>query len=129
MRCQEISYRTLQPSKPQWYDAWFLVFDQEPIDSYFITWLSREQGGRRWLLKTSAEAMVIKNLLNNEMRGNPKRKLSSRRSVRTLCHTHIAAQPAVQIEQDLVRSSHDAACTNCGHLFLSLSVGYQDFGC
>jgi len=81
------------------------------------------------LLKTSAEAMVIKILLKKEMRGNPKRKLSPRRSVRTLCHTHIAAQPAVQIEQDLVRSSHAAACTNCGHLFLSLSVGYQDFGC
>ena len=83
------------------------------------------------LLKTSAEAMVIKILLNKEMRGNPKRKLSPRRSVRTriLCHTHIAAQPEVQIEQNLVRSSHAAACTNCGHLFLSLSVGYQDFGC
>jgi hypothetical protein len=73
--------------------------------------------------------MVIKILLNKEMRGNPKRKLPPRRRVRTLCHTHIAAQPAAQIEQDLVRSSHAAACTNCGHLFLSLSVGYQDFGC
>jgi hypothetical protein len=73
--------------------------------------------------------MVIKILLNKEMRGNPQRKLSPRRSVRTLCHTHIAAQPAVQIEQDLVRSSHAAACTSRGHLFLSLSVGYQDFGC
>src|SRR5260370_32770935 len=81
------------------------------------------------LLKTSAEAMVIKIPLNNEMRGNPKRKLSRRRSVRTLCHTHIAARPAVQIEQDLVRSSHAAACTNCGQLFLSLKVGYQDFVC
>ena len=37
------------------------------------------------LLKTSAEAMVIKILLKKEMRGNPKRKLSPRRSVRTLC--------------------------------------------
>jgi hypothetical protein len=81
------------------------------------------------LLKTSVEAMVTKILLNKEMHGNPKRKLSPRRSVRTLCHTHIAAQSAVQIEQDLVRSSHAAACTNCGHLLLSLNVGYQDFGC
>ena len=66
------------------------------------------------LLKTSAEAMVIKILLNKEMRGNPSRKLYSRRSVRTrtLWHTHIATQPEVQIEQNLVRSSHAAACTN-----------------
>jgi hypothetical protein len=28
----------------------------------------------------------------------------------------------------LVRSSHATACTR-GHLFLSLKVGYQDFGC
>src|ERR1700730_18923716 len=44
------------------------------------------------LLKTSAEAMVIKILLKKELRGNPKRKLSPRRSVRTRCHTPIAAQ-------------------------------------
>jgi hypothetical protein len=73
--------------------------------------------------------MVIKILLNSEMRGNLKRQLTPRRSVRTLRHTHIAAQNEVQIEQDLVCSSHAAACTNCGQLFLSLSVGYQDFGC
>src|SRR5229473_2848057 len=31
----------------------------------------------------------------------------------------------------LVRSAHTAAiaCTNRGHLFLSLSIGYQYFGC
>jgi hypothetical protein len=71
-------YRTLQPSKPQWYDAWFSAFDQEPLDSYFITWLSREQSGLRWLLNTSAEAIVIEILPNNEMRGNPKGKLPGR---------------------------------------------------
>jgi hypothetical protein len=32
-----------------------------------MTWLSRGQSGFRWLLKTSAEAIVIKILLNNEM--------------------------------------------------------------
>ena len=35
----------------------------------------------------------------------------------------------VQIDKCLVRSSHAAACTNRGYLFLSLKVGDQDFGC
>jgi len=35
----------------------------------------------------------------------------------------------VQIDQRLVRSSHAAAGASRDHLFLSLSVGYQDFGC
>jgi hypothetical protein len=34
--------------KPQWYAAWFpALFDEEPLDSYFIAWLSREQSGIR----------------------------------------------------------------------------------
>jgi hypothetical protein len=37
------------------------VLALEPPDSYFITWSSREQSGRRCLLKTFAEAVVIKN--------------------------------------------------------------------
>ena len=48
----------------------------EPRDSYFITWLSRGQSGFKWPLKTSAEAIVMKILLNDEVRGNPNRKLS-----------------------------------------------------
>jgi hypothetical protein len=46
--------------------------------------LSREQSGFKWLLKTIAEAIVIKTLSNNEVRGNSKQKLSGRRSVLTL---------------------------------------------
>src|SRR6266478_4587337 len=63
------------------------ALDQEPRDSYFITWLSREQSGRRWLLKTSAEAIVIEILLNNELRGNPEQKLSGRPWRSALCAT------------------------------------------
>ncbi len=36
----------------------------------------REQSGLRWLLKTSAEAVIIEILPKNEMGGDPKRKLS-----------------------------------------------------
>jgi len=41
----------------------------------------------------------------------------------------VPAQPGLQIDQGLVGSSHAAACASRDHLFLSLSVGYQDFGC
>ena len=34
-----------------------------------------------------------------------------------------------QIDKRLVRSSYAAACASRDHLFLALSVGYQDFGC
>src|SRR5258707_12106591 len=48
------------------------------------------------MLKTSAEAIVIEILLNNELRGNPERKLSGRPlAFRTLCNTHIAIGAAV----------------------------------
>jgi len=52
--------------------------------------LSREQSGRRWLLKTSAEAIVIEILLNNELRGNPEQKLSGRPWRSALCATPMA---------------------------------------
>src|SRR5436309_928248 len=69
---------------PQWYDARSPVFALEPPDSYFITWLSREQSGFRCLLKTSAEVTVIRILLNHEIRDIPRQNLFRRHSRFTL---------------------------------------------
>jgi len=68
-------YRTLHPSEPQWYEACSPVSALESPDSYFITWSSREHSGRRLLLKTFPEAIVIKTPLNEDKTGNPNRKL------------------------------------------------------
>lgn len=54
-------------------------------DSYFITWLPRGRSGFKWSLKTSLEAIVIKLLPNNELRGNPKQKRGSLISFRFTC--------------------------------------------
>jgi hypothetical protein len=61
-------YRTLQPSKPQWYDVWSPAFALEPADSYFITWLSREQSGFSSRLKTFSNEIIIEILSNDQMR-------------------------------------------------------------
>jgi hypothetical protein len=65
----------LHTVESQWYDAWTPVFFLDPLDSYFITWLSREQRGLRWLLKSLAETIFIKVLLykfvKSEAKGFP----------------------------------------------------------
>jgi hypothetical protein len=58
-------YRALHPTEPQWYDAWFPVFALQPQDSYFITWLSREQSGFRWRFKTFSDEIIIEILPND----------------------------------------------------------------